>query len=71
LGKDRGGVSVRNLDSHELQEAIHQALAEVSRRLRSGELDQSGRFYTDEKLAAGAATGGAIERAKPNKANVA
>jgi hypothetical protein len=38
-------------------EAIDSGMAEVSRRLASGELDQSGRYYTDEELAAGAATG--------------
>jgi hypothetical protein len=38
-------------------EAVHRALDEVDRRLASGELDGSGRFYTDEELAAGAATG--------------
>jgi hypothetical protein len=38
-------------------DAIHHALNEVDRRLASGELDGSGRFYTDEELAAGAATG--------------
>lgn len=36
---------------------IRAALEEVSRRLASGELDGSGRFYTDAELAAGAATG--------------
>jgi hypothetical protein len=38
-------------------DAIDSGLAEVSRRLASGELDQSGRYFTDEELAAGAATG--------------
>ncbi|WP_420239719.1 hypothetical protein ACOBR2_09195 [Telmatobacter bradus] len=31
--------------------AMHKALAEVDRQLASGELDQSGRFWTDEELA--------------------
>ena len=48
---------MKQMTSTELHDAIHQALAEVSRRLASGELDQSGRYYTDEELAAGAATG--------------
>lgn len=52
-------------------DAVHQALAEVDRRLASGELDGSGRYYTDEELAAGAATGGKRAPAKPVKANAA
>jgi len=46
-------------------------LAEVTRRLESGELDGSGRYYTDEELAAGAATGVAREPAKRAKADAA
>jgi hypothetical protein len=46
-------------------------MAEVSRRLESGELDGSGRYYTDEELAAGAATGGKLADAKPEKASAA
>ena len=49
---------MKTLNSDQLHEAIHQALDEVSRRLASGELDGSGRFYTGEELAACAATGG-------------
>jgi hypothetical protein len=45
------------MTSRQLLDAVEQALAEVSRRLASGELDQSGRYYTDEELAAGVATG--------------
>jgi hypothetical protein len=52
-------------------DAVDQALAEVSRRLASGELDQSGRFYTDEELAAGAATGGLKSPAKRKAAPAA
>jgi hypothetical protein len=44
------------MTSRQLLIAIDRALEEVSRRLASGELDGSGRFFTDE-LAAGAATG--------------
>jgi hypothetical protein len=49
---------MKEMNSRELHEAIDQALAEVSRRLSTGELDQSGRYYTDAELAAHAATGG-------------
>jgi hypothetical protein len=41
----------------EIFDAIDSGLAEVSPRLASGELDGSGRYYTNEELAAGAATG--------------
>lgn len=45
------------LNSRQLLDSFDRALEEVSRRLASGELDGSGRFYTDAELAAGAATG--------------
>jgi hypothetical protein len=45
------------MTDRELLCAIDSALAGVSRKLASGELDGSGRFFTDEELAAGAATG--------------
>jgi hypothetical protein len=59
------------MTSGEIHEAIDQALEEVSRRLATGELDGSGRYYTDAELAAGAATGGKRPFAKPEKANAA
>jgi len=62
---------VKNLSSRELHETIGQALAEVDRRLASGELDGSGRYYTDEELAAGAATGGKRTPVKPVMSNAA
>jgi hypothetical protein len=62
---------MKNLSSRELHEAVGKALAEVSRRLESGELDGSGRYYTDAELAAGAATGGKRVPAKPEKATAA
>lgn len=45
------------MSSRELLDTIHRALAEVDGQLASGELDGSGRFFADEELAAGAATG--------------
>ena len=59
------------MTSRQKLEAIDQALAEVSRRLASGDLDGSGRYYTDEELAAGAATGGEQRQTKPKKASAA
>ena len=43
---------MKELTSEEWHEAVHKALAEVDRKLASGELDQSGRYYTDEELRA-------------------
>jgi hypothetical protein len=71
MGEDSGGCRLRHLNSHELHETIDQALAEVSRRLESGELDGSGRYFTDDELAAGAATGGDLKPAKRKKASAA
>lgn len=48
---------MRRMTSEEIHEAMHKALEEVDRRLATGELDGSGRFYSDEELAQGAATG--------------
>jgi len=59
------------MTSRQMLNAVDQALAEVSRRLASGELDGSGRYYTDEELAAGAATGEKRTPTKPAKANAA
>jgi hypothetical protein len=62
---------MKSLTSEEIHEAMHWTLDEVRRRLASGELDGSGRFYTDEELAAGAATGGKPIPAKPVSAGTA
>jgi hypothetical protein len=43
--------------SQGIHEAIRRGLDKVPQRLASGEDNGSGRFYTDEELAAGAATG--------------
>jgi hypothetical protein len=62
---------LRHLNSKQLHETIGEALAEVSRRLESGEIDGSGRYFTDEELAAGAATGGNPKPSKTKKASAA
>lgn len=59
------------MTSRQMLDAVDQALEEVSRRLASGELDGSGRYYTDEELAAVAATGKPRTPAKPEKATAA
>ena len=62
--EQRKSRSMKEMTSDEIHEGIHQALEEVSRCLGSGELDWSGRYYTDSELAAGAATG---RQRKPGK----
>ena len=62
---------MKDLTSRQLHEAIDQALAEVDRRLESGELDGSGRYYTDEELAAGAALDGKPAPSKLSKSSAA
>jgi hypothetical protein len=52
----------------EIFDAIDSGLAEVSRRLASGELDQSGRFYTDAELAEHYAIRGIVPDRKSAKA---
>jgi hypothetical protein len=59
------------MTSRQMLDAVDQALAEVSRRLESGELDESGQYYTDEELAASAATAGKQTPAKPKRASAA
>jgi hypothetical protein len=48
--EDREVVKMRSMTSRELHQAIRKALAEVPRRLASGELDRSGRYYSDSEL---------------------
>jgi hypothetical protein len=62
---------MKRMTSEEMHEASHRALEEVDRQLASGELDQSGRYYTDEELAAGAATGEFKKETKPKSAPAA
>lgn len=59
---------MKAMTSYDLHDAIRKALAEVDRRLDTGELDGSGRYYTDEELAADVATG---ERRLPAKSKEA
>jgi len=59
------------MTSRQMLDTVDQALDEVARRLESGELDGSGRYYSDEELAAGAALGGKSLPAKPEKVSAA
>ena len=57
--------------SRQRLEMFDQALSKVREELASGELDQSGRYYTDEELARGAATGELKKTVKPKTAPAA
>jgi len=59
------------MTSRELLDSVNRDLEEVDRRLVSGELDGTGRFYTDDELARGAATGGPRKPGKEAKAPAA
>lgn len=63
--------TISEMSVPEIFQAIDRGMAEVSRRLESGELDGSGRFWTDEELAAGAATRGEVKPAKAKAAPAA
>jgi hypothetical protein len=63
--------AIGEMTSQEIFEAVDSGMAEISRLLETGELDGSGRYYTDEELAAGAATGGKRQATKPEKASAA
>jgi hypothetical protein len=62
---------MRKMTVQEIFDAIDSGMAEVVRRLASGELDQSGRYYTDTELAAQAATGPESVAAKTRRVTVA
>jgi hypothetical protein len=62
---------MKEMTSREMLDSVEKAMAEVDRRLASGELDGSGRFFTDEELAAGAATGQIKKPAKKKEAPAA
>lgn len=63
--------TIGEMTSQEIFEAVDSGMAEIARKLESGEIDGSGRYFTDEELAAGAATGGNLKPAKSKKASAA
>jgi hypothetical protein len=62
---------MKTLTSKEMLDAMDAALAEVDRKLAAGELDQSGRFWSDEELAAGAATGKSVKPPRESEPSAA
>ena len=63
--------TISEMTSQEIFEAVESGMADISRLLESGELDGSGRYYTDAELAAGAATGGVRPAPRAKKASAA
>jgi hypothetical protein len=63
--------TISEMTSEEIFEAVDSGMAEVARKLESGEIDGSGRYYTEEELAAGAATGDSLKPARTKKASAA
>ncbi len=63
---------MKRMASAEVHWAIRDAMAEVSRRLAAGELDRSGRFYSDsewrDKLASLAAESGPASQSVRHRA---
>jgi len=62
---------MKHLTSQEKINAVDWALNEVSRQLAAGELDQSGRYYSDAELAAGCAGDGLLREPVSSEKNVA
>jgi len=60
-----------NMTVQEIFEAIDSGMKEIAGKLASGELDGSGRFWTDEELASGAATNALVNPDSASKASAA
>lgn len=48
------------MTTQEIFKAIDEGMAEVARKLASGELDGSGRYWSDEELSSGVAKDGKL-----------
>lgn len=62
---------MKHLESKELHRTLQKAMEEVARRRAAGTLDPSGRFFTDEQLAQGAASGRGPKPEAASKASAA
>jgi hypothetical protein len=63
--------TISEMTSQEIFEAVDSGTKEVARKLESGEIDGSGRYFTDEEIAAGAATPAANARAATTRTTAA
>jgi hypothetical protein len=57
--------------SSKRHEKIREALDEIPQRLASGELDGSGRFFSDEELASGRPTSRSVSLEDPTRSSAA
>jgi hypothetical protein len=55
------------MTAEQRREAIERVLDDIPRRLASREINRTGRFYTDDELAAGAALDGKPSPSKSTK----
>jgi|HubBroStandDraft_5_1064220.scaffolds.fasta_scaffold03562_3 hypothetical protein len=63
--------TISEMTSQEIFEAVDSGMKDVARKLESGEIDGSGRYFTDEQLAAGAATPAVSARAATTRTTAA
>lgn len=54
------------MTTQEIFKAIDEGMAEIPRKLASGELDGSGRYWTDEELSSGVASDGKLDPVPTN-----
>jgi hypothetical protein len=64
-------LNFEEMTCEQRSEAIERALDEIPAKLASGEINRAGRYWTDEELAAGAATGKIRQPANSEKADAA
>jgi hypothetical protein len=55
------------MTAQEIFKAIDEGMAEIPKKLASGELDGSGRYWTDEELTSGVAKDGKLDPVLVNK----
>jgi hypothetical protein len=55
------------MTAQEIFKAIDEGMAEIPKKLASGELDGSGRYWTDEELSSGVAKDGKLDPVPVNK----
>jgi hypothetical protein len=55
------------MTAQEIFKAIDEGMAEIPEKLASGELDGSGRYWTDEELSSGVAKDGKLNPVPVNK----
>ena len=62
---------MNNMTVQEIFDAIDSGMKQIAQKLATAELDGSGRFWTDEELASGAATDARLNPAPTSKESAA